>query len=469
MELTGPQIISLLKSRLSSQSEYALAADKSESIGHTRWTTVQAPSFIATVKPATVEDIQTTVKCATEHNIPFHAVATGHNFSSCYERAQNLLEVDISNLKGVSIDASASTITVGGAVLFNEIFDPLHEAGKEMPTGACSTVGIVGVTLGGGLNRMQGTYGLLLDSLLEVELVTATGDFVKASKTENTELFWGMRGAGFNFGIVMKATYQIYDQQNGGNVMSADFVLPHNNGPEIIRILQEIHEDQPPELSVAVGQFYDEKAGGPIMLVNYIYTGDLDEGKRLIQPIIDLGPTLQQIDYLPWNQINTKWGFGADATVSIRNMPRTMFSAHVKQLDLPTFEWYFAELARYWEEYPALRGSVAIIEAWGSQKMAEIPDDETAYPHRDVKCQMIIGHQTTDPQLQPMVNKWKNEVRERFRATSGFEETKVYVNYAQGDDSQEAMYGARKLERLRALKRKWDPNCVFSWYNPIII
>lgn len=130
---------------------------------------------------------------------------------------------------------------------------------------------MVGVTLGGGLNRWAGLYGLLIDNLLEVEIVTATGDLVKASKSDNSELFWGIRGAGFNFGIVTKATYRTYDHRNGGKVALADMILPFDKAMDCVRILKKWEKDQPPALSLAFGVMWSAEAGGvssaPLVLV----------------------------------------------------------------------------------------------------------------------------------------------------------------------------------------------------------
>ena len=101
--------------------------------------------------------------------------------------------------------------------------------------------------------------------------------------------------------------------------------------------------------------------------------------------------------------------------------------------------------------------------------MSEIPDDETAFAHRDVNCHLVLGGGTADPTLSPLVDEWIKNLRAKFQETNGFEEEKFYVSYAHGDESQEGMYGARKLERLRALKRQWDPQQKFSWNNPIRI
>jgi UDP-N-acetylenolpyruvoylglucosamine reductase len=484
--MDGQHIVDILRPHVSQATHFSIPTAPEASIGVQRWTEWKAPTFSATVKPVNVQDLQAIVKNATINKISFLGVASGHGYSKAYATAKDILEIDLTNFKSIQIDAEKNTVTIGAAVKHNELFDPLFKAGKQMRTwtclkgqiilltiptavGACSSTGVIGVTLGGGLNRWQGIYGLMIDSLLEVQLVTASGDLVTASKVTNPELFWGMRGAGFNFGVVVSATYQIYDLINAGEVMVADLVFPFEKSLDVVKILKQWEGDQPEKLAIGSGVMWNPDIGGPCHLCSLLYHGPEEEGMKYVQPLLDLGAMVQNVYTVPWNEVHFKWGMGVDAALGIYGGLKNLYSAHLKQFDLATFEWYFGALNKLWNEYPACRGTLMFIEDWPTKRMAEIPDDDTAFPHRDVLCQMIILCATEDPSLGDMLDKWGEEVRDRFQATNGFDTAKVYVSYAQGDESQEAMYGERKLERLRALKRKWDPEQVFRWNNAIKI
>lgn len=180
----------------------------------------------------------------------------------------------------MSIDVAANKMTIGGGVIFRDVYEPLYSAGKEIrtssmlllqpfsshkiegspkikpyltdnpETGSCSCVGMLGATLGAGVGRYQGLHGLIIDALESVQIVTATGDLVTASKTQETDLFWAIRGAGFNFGIVVEATYTIYDLTNDGSVLNADFKFPPSANGTYFEILNSFIDTQPPELSL---------------------------------------------------------------------------------------------------------------------------------------------------------------------------------------------------------------------------
>ena len=128
-------------------------------------------------------------------------------------------------------------------------------------TGSAPCVGSLGATLGGGIGYLQGVRGLTLDSLESVRLVTATGDLITVSKSENPDLFWGIRGAGFNFGIVTEATYRVYDTTFNGQVMEGDLLFSANASRSIWQIIRSYDNTLPAELSLSVVLTYNATLG----------------------------------------------------------------------------------------------------------------------------------------------------------------------------------------------------------------
>ena len=212
------------------------------------------------------------------NNVSFLATGGGHSFSVNLGKLKNGLELDMSGFKTVKVDVAANTLTVGGAVTIGEVLEPLYAAGKEIrtlpdsypmlsstnrdqATGSCSCVGFVGATMGAGVGRYQGIHGLIIDNLLSVRLVTAAGNIITASATQNTDLFWGFRGAGMNFGVVISATYKVSDLTNGGQVQDADliFVAPQNGS--YYDTLGSLSGTLPPELSLITYNAYNATLG----------------------------------------------------------------------------------------------------------------------------------------------------------------------------------------------------------------
>ena len=154
-------------------------------------------------------------------------------------------------------------MTIGGAVKFGDVIEPLWQAGKEIPTGASPCVGMVGATLGGGVSRYNGLHGMILDSLRSIELVTSSGDLVTASQTQNADLFWGMRGAGMNFGIVVSAVYEVYDLTSA-TVTNADIVFPRNASSTVISWFKSYEHSMPAELAPILFLGYNKAQYGGV-------------------------------------------------------------------------------------------------------------------------------------------------------------------------------------------------------------
>jgi hypothetical protein len=119
-----------------------------------------------------------------------------------------------------------------------------------------------------------------------------------------------------------------------------------------------------------------------------MYFGPLEEAKQFLEPFFAIQPVIHDISSVPWDQVGSKWGFGTDVGLSTYGGQKNLYSGHIKKFDLPTFDWYFETVKKLWDENPPCRGTLCFIEDWPSKKMAEIPDDENAFPHRDVICQM---------------------------------------------------------------------------------
>lgn len=126
---------------------------------------------------------------------------------------------------------------------------------------------MVGTTLGGGVGRFNGLHGMITDSLLSVRLVTAKGDLITVSATENSDLFWGLRGAGMNFGIVVSATYKVYDLTNGGQTMNADFLFPLNQSTAVFNYFKSLEATLPAELALIYQTGFNAALGG----VNFFF------------------------------------------------------------------------------------------------------------------------------------------------------------------------------------------------------
>lgn len=214
-----------------------------------RWTDYNAPSYdLGAIKPATERDVQTIVKIANSHELPFFVIGGGHGTSNYTSFGG--LAIDLEAFKSVSLHNDNSRLTIGGSVKIHQLGKLLYDAGRELALGSCACVGVVGATLGGGIGGLQGRHGPLLDALESVRVVTADGSLIQASQVENPDVFWALRGAGSNFGIVTSATYRLPTISNHGMYMNADFLFPASANASYFDVLESFEQDIPSRLTI---------------------------------------------------------------------------------------------------------------------------------------------------------------------------------------------------------------------------
>ncbi|KAJ5932126.1 hypothetical protein N7516_006615 [Penicillium verrucosum] len=453
--------ISPLLSTLSSSTKVYYPSDANWTDTVQRWTTWEEPTFSLAIKPASVADLQTVVKYAFKHDVPFLASGGGHGYNPSFGALQNGLKIDLGLFNGVTIDTNQNTMTIGGSVKFSQVTGPLFKAGKEIQIGSCPCVGMVGATLGGGVGKYQGLHGLILDALESVQLVTPTGDLITVSATQNKDLFWGLRGAGFNYGIVTSATYHVYDLTNNGNVLNVDFMFPASLNETFFNILAS-YVTLPAGLSLhALAINYPS----PVILLNAVYPGPKQKGLNLLAPFLDLAYIERNITMIHWDAINEVAGFGLGKEFCVKGQKFDLWSAGVRSIDATTHINFFNKLVQFWHDYPSASGSAWQVEYFPTQAVTAIADDSTAYPHRQINAHEMFTFRFTDSSISDKVDDFGLSAVEAFNATSGFDDLHIYVSYAHGTEGLDAMYGAEKLPRLLKLKKKWDTKGMFSYNN----
>ncbi|KAK1634584.1 hypothetical protein BDP81DRAFT_451133 [Colletotrichum phormii] len=444
-----------------------------------RWNTFDAPTHSAAISPATEADVVKTVLLAAKHRVPFLATGGRHGYTTSLGRLRNGRAIDLSALNEVEVDESAETLTVGGGVRWSQVLDPVFDAGFQMQTGICSCPRVVGVTLGGGIGRYSGRFGLVIDALLSVRLVTADGRLLTVSESSQPDLFWGIRGASGNFGVITSATYKLQRIASGadhgqGHVLMADMVIPAAQTAEYFKILELFNDSMPANLAVYSMIMYSEAANDAKVMTNWVYMGPESAGRAAMQQLLDLQPSLSLVRTVPWSKITASQGFGMlDAAFCQSAVDRSVYGVNVRQLHAATYQTVFDKMRTFYREYPEACGSAKALETWPNQATLAVPAEATAYPWRDAKENflLVFSWSSSNPDhgevLAEASNKLGRELRNNFSQTSGYPELSVFVSYAHSDETVEQIYGRDKLPRLVALKKKWDPLNAFAYNNPL--
>ncbi|KAI1660864.1 FAD-binding domain-containing protein [Daldinia decipiens] len=431
-----------------------------------RWTTFSAPTYSAAVSPGTEEDLVRIVKLATTHKIPFLATGGRHGYTTTLGRLHNGLAIDLSHFNSLNLNTTAQTLTVGPGVRVGDIFDPLYNAGFEIQTGSASCPSLIGVTLGGGVGRYQGVYGLITDALVSVRIVTASGDIVHASKDFNSDLFWAIRGAGANFGIIISATYGLHPLIDDGDVFTVEYIIPKERSSEYFRTIESM-SPLPAELASIMLINSNATTNKTQVQSQWTYKGREDKARAALAPILSLDLEVTRMAIDPWNRLIDNAFGGIMDSICRANITRDLYSWNMKNYSASTYDASFAKMDAYFAKYPGGRNSVLQFEFFPNQAMAAIPSDETAFPWRDstgyINFNMLFDDRDSVTQSASIA--LGLELRDDLVATSGYPELTVFVNYAHGDEKLEQIYGRDKLARLADLKKIWDPNRIFSYNN----
>ncbi|KAI1839683.1 hypothetical protein JX266_014105, partial [Neoarthrinium moseri] len=174
-----------------------------------RWSNLSTPTINVVVVPGTDSDVSVVVNFANKHHIPFLATSGMHGSINTLGRMDHGIEIRLNQLDGVDISTDGKTARIGGGIQSKSLIDKLWTARKQTVTGTCECVGYLGPGLGGGHGWLQGHYGLVSDQFISFDIVLANGSFVTVD--EKSDLFWGLKGAGHNFGIITSVKAKIYD------------------------------------------------------------------------------------------------------------------------------------------------------------------------------------------------------------------------------------------------------------------
>ena len=378
----------------------------------------------------------------------------GHNIAgtgSC----DGGLQIDMSGMKAVTVDPAARRATAeAGATLAD--FDAATQAhGLVTPLGINSTTGLAGLTLGGGFGWLSRKYGMTVDNLEAVEIVTAAGEVIRASATEHPDLFWALCGGGGNFGVVTKFEFRLHPL--GPDVLTGLIVYSLDEARSVFRQYDEFLAQAPDELSVwaVVRQapplpFLPAEAHGTdIVVLAFCYAGAPEDGEPLVKPLGTFGTIVGQHvgvqPFVAWQQLlDPLLAPGA----------RNYWKSHnFTRLD----EGLVDVVVDYVRRLPSPHTEIG-FGAIGGATTRRAPD-ATAYAHRDTRYVMNVHGRWMDPADDEKCIAW---TRSYFQATAPFASSGAYINFLTADETERVRTAfGPNYDRLVQVKREYDPNNLF--------
>jgi FAD/FMN-containing dehydrogenase len=410
------------------------------------------PAVIA--RCASTTDVAAAVMFAREHGLVVAVRCGGHSVAGLSVCDGGIL-IDLAGLKKIDVDRDAMTARAGGGVLWGEFDAATQQYALHTPGGRVTTTGVGGFTTGGGYGWTSSKYGLTCDNLLSAEVVLADGHVVTASEREHADLFWGIRGGGGNFGIVTEFEFRLHAL--GPIVLAGLALWPIDRAADVMRAWRDYTDGAPDEFSTACAiltappePFVPDALKGQLAFgIIVMYVGDPADGAAVMQPLKALRPSVDLIQPMPYTAFQAM--IDPTAPKGHRSYWRGEYLQSLSDDAIDAFVHHGPTVAAAGRPF-----SQMIVFRVG-QGVAAIPDEATAFSHRDAGYMFhpitMWPDRIDDDRLIAASRAFCDVMRPY--STGG-----VYLNFTPEDRVRDA-YGVAKYERLVALKDRYDPNNTF--------
>jgi FAD/FMN-containing dehydrogenase len=393
-------------------------------------------------------DVVAAVNFARANGLEIAVRGGGHNVAG-NSVCEGGLMIDLSLMKGIAVDPKARTARAQGGVTWGEFNAATQQHGLASTGGVVSTTGIAGLTLGGGLGWLMGKYGLAVDNLIAAEVVTADGQVLRANNSEHSDLFWGLRGGGGNFGVVTSFEYQLHPV--GPQVIAGLVAHPIDKAAEVVRYFRNFTSSLPDEITALVALTYAPDGSGlPIAGIGVCHCGSLPEGEAAVRPVKELGqPVIDVIGPMPYEEVNKM--MDATAPKGALNYWKSSFLAELSDAAIEVMVDQFSTC-------PSIMSGLFLEHVHGAA--TRVGTSDTAFAHRQPGYNFLVVSQWLDPNDSERNIAW---AREAYQAMRPFMLSGRYVNYLdadEGEDPAAAAYGPN-YARLRSLKDRYDPTNLF--------
>jgi FAD binding domain/Berberine and berberine like len=410
------------------------------------------PSLIAQCR--TTDDVIAAVGLAGTTALPLSVRGGGHSVAGL-SMCDDGVAIDLSHMRGVSVDAGARTATVDPGATWADFDAATGAHGLASTGGLISSTGVAGLTLGGGIGWLQRKYGLACDNLLSADIVTAEGNVVRASATDDAELLWGLRGGGGNFGVVVRFEFALHPVSM---VLGGLMLFPLERGATVLRGFREWAIDAPDEATMLIAILTappepfvpPDLVGRKAVAIVGCWCGDLDEGAAAIEPLRQLGPSTDVFGPMPYTALQGMLDAGAPR--GLRNYFR---GGYVSDLSDEVIDVALDHGARM----PSPMSALHVHQMGGA--VARVGRDATAFSGRQAGYTYNVVSTWMDPSEDAMHIAAN---RACSSALAPLSEAGAYVNFLSDTDGDgaSAAYGDTLYRRLARLKREYDPNNLFN-------
>lgn len=409
------------------------------------------PALIA--QPTGAADVISAVDYARENDLLVSVKGGGHSVAGNAVCDDGLM-IDLAEMDDVRVDPAAQTVQVGPGATLGDLDHETQAFGLATPGGVVSTTGVAGLTLGGGFGWLSREYGLAIDNLRSVDLVTAAGELVRASEDEHEDLFWGIRGGSGNFGIVTSFEFDLHDI--GSEVLFGPTVYRYEDTAEVLRRYRAFARDAPRECTVwtdittapPLPFLPEEHHGTKVLVVVQFYDGDAADGEDVLAPLHEPGdPIADAVGPTPYTVAQSL--FDDALPPGARNYWTSHNFTGLTDGAIDT-------IVEYADRLPTPQSEILIHHVGGA--INDVAEDATAYPHRDTEFIVEADARWEDPTRDEDCVAWARACRDALDedSTGG-----AYVNFISEREGRERTAYGDNYDRLVELKNEWDSGNLF--------
>ncbi|KAK8119641.1 uncharacterized protein PG998_004267 [Apiospora kogelbergensis] len=401
---------------------------------------VRCPHPAMVVNVETESDVAITVKYCASKGIPFVAQNGGVGWAATFDLGAYGVLIDLARLNQVTFNADKTRATIGGGARINETIAHASAAGALVETGNCNCVGALGAILGGGYGNLMGLYGFGVDNVVSMRVVTADGRIRDVTAASDADLFWALRGAGPNLGIVTSAVVKSYPVSQAGMLAwTGSLIFTPDKLEQVVQAIQDL--ELKPEMNIFLYFGTPPRDGLPLPV--YMPSGR----PRIAQPC---SPTSR--------------GTRAVTAFALPGGRKPSYTVAMQNLVPSTWRQVWDKYVEF-QKLPTAENSVVLMEAYSLTKARSFGSGSAAFSHRDVNFNAVIILWYSDVALDDRAQVVGKAARDLWKATDGLARDATYINFAHGDEPLDVVYGD-SLSRLRDIKHRIDPKDNFNqWFN----
>ncbi|KAH4073222.1 hypothetical protein HBH70_010350 [Parastagonospora nodorum] len=412
----------------------------------------------AVVLVTSSSDVSATMTIIRDHSIPFTVRGGGHSTSGAASIEHGLV-IDLSSMRAVTVDPEAKTITVQGGALWSDVDAEAAKYDLATVGGTVNHTGVGGLTLGGGYGYLSGKYGLTIDVLLSVEIVLASSLSLTASSHENPSLFWAIRGAGANFGVVTSFTFRAFPQASP--VFAGPLIFAPSALPQIVAFANSFHEKNDGNQALLWGFSAPPPANAPVVMCQLFFNGAEDDARAFFKELWDVGPIADMTSMMPYEKVNGL----LNHTAGFDGRKQFGGGAFKLPLDANFVESLHAEFSAFVGSHERMGESMMLFECVPYGKIMEAGNASMAFSNRGDYYNLATVFKWFDPELDDEIRVFSRNLLKKASETaaSRSEDGGVgqYGNYASVDVEANDIFGAN-VKKLEDLKQKYDPDNLFS-------